>query len=172
MAKICSTSGEVNRMKNEINHVGLTVSDLDSSVKFYCEIAGFTLLSRQDRALGGDWFDTLTENSGALVVSAYVRCGDLTIQLVDYQSGGREPANVDHPAAGSPHLCITVPDIEAHYRLAADHGLRATPIVDHVLAPARSFYVRDPDGVPVEFFQFLESNPAARTASSASRSIG
>ena len=48
-----------------VNHVGLTVSDLDASTAFYVDTVGMQVSSRS--RTGGDWFDTLTSNEGAVI---------------------------------------------------------------------------------------------------------
>jgi glyoxylase I family protein len=140
---------------SQVGHLGLTVADLNRSIWFYCSIAGFALVRRVDSLLGGEWFDVLTENDGARVTAAYLSSGGLTLQLVQYHASARRPAVLDHAAAGTPHLSLSVSDVHARHRLATEHDLHTSPVVSHVLAPALSFYVRDPDGVPVEFIQTI-----------------
>src|SRR4029077_7220632 len=48
-----------------LNHVGLTVSDLEVSVAFYTGVVGLEVQARAKS--GGDWFDTLTHNRGAVI---------------------------------------------------------------------------------------------------------
>jgi catechol 2,3-dioxygenase-like lactoylglutathione lyase family enzyme len=135
-----------------LNHMGLTVTDVERSVGFYCEVVGFELASR--RRLGGEWFDTLTHNEGADIDVAMLRLGDVTLQLVQYLAAGGPPLELAHHRVGSPHLCITVDDVDArHAAITASGRHRPTPIVDIMGSGIRSFYVEDPDGVPVELLQ-------------------
>ncbi len=51
-------------------------------------------------------------------------------------------------------MCINVADVDTkHVEAVAYGGLEPTPIVDILGSGIRSFYVHDPDGLPVEFLQ-------------------
>lgn len=135
-----------------VNHIGLTVRDVERSVAFYRDLAGMEVWSR--RQMGGEWFDTLTHNDGAVIDVAMLRLGTFTLQLVQYLEAGGEVLPVAHHHVGNPHLCIYVDDVDAfHAHATAQGGLEPTPIVDILGTGIRSFYVRDPDGIPVEFLQ-------------------
>jgi catechol 2,3-dioxygenase-like lactoylglutathione lyase family enzyme len=136
-----------------VNHVGLTVSDLDVSLDFYCSVVGFSVGSR--RRIQGEWFDTLTHNTGADIDVAMLNLGEVTLQLVQYLAAGGERLPLAHHHVGSPHLCITVDDVDArHATVSASGRHRPTPVVDIMGTGIRSFYVEDPDGVPVELLQY------------------
>jgi catechol 2,3-dioxygenase-like lactoylglutathione lyase family enzyme len=144
-------------MQNEppvvLGHVGLTVSDLGASIAFYCDVVGFALEGRYEVA--GEWFDTLTHNQGADIEVAMLRLGTFVLQLVAYRDGGGTGLDLAHHRAGSPHLSFTVADLDArHAALVAAGAQNPTPVVDVMGSAAiRSFYVDDPDGVPVEFLE-------------------
>jgi catechol 2,3-dioxygenase-like lactoylglutathione lyase family enzyme len=136
-------------MTAALNHVGLTVSDLDASVEFYRDVVGFELFSR--RHMSGEWFDTLTHNHGAQIEVAMLRLGAFVLQLVQYHAAGGEPLALAHHNVGNPHLCINVEDVDARRAAIVATGRYApTPIVDILGLGIRSFYIADPDGVPVE----------------------
>jgi len=136
-----------------VNHVGLTVSDLERSIAFYRDTVGMKPGMRTRS--GGEWFDVLTHNRGADIDVAYLSLGEFSLQLVQYLAAGGEPLPLAHHRIGNPHLCIEVDDVEAKRReVLAQGGFGATPIVDIMgNRSIRSFYVADPDGVPVEFLQ-------------------
>lgn len=46
-----------------LNHAGVTVTDLEASRAFYVDVVGMELVLPGFQT-GGEWFDTLTENSG------------------------------------------------------------------------------------------------------------
>ena len=141
-----------------LNHMGVTVRDLEQSIAFYRDVVGMELFSR--RRMQGDWFDTLTHNSGADIDVAMLRMEGLTLQLVQYLAAGGTSLPLAHHNVGNPHLCINVDDVDAKHREAlARGGLDPTPIVDIMGLGIRSFYVHDPDGLPVEFLK-----PVALTA--------
>jgi catechol 2,3-dioxygenase-like lactoylglutathione lyase family enzyme len=137
---------------NRLNHLGITVTDLDTSLAFYCDVVGFTLGFRT-RATG-EWFDTLTRNTGADIEIAMLELAGFTLQLVQYHAAGGDALPLAHHRVGNPHLCIEVDDVDARHRTISDSGDHdPTPIVDIMGRGIRSFYVHDPDGVPVELLQ-------------------
>lgn len=136
-----------------LNHIGLTVGDLDRSVTFYQQIAGMEVDHRGIRT-GGEWFDTLTDNSGAVIDAVMMRIGDVVLQLVQYFEAGNPEATTGHNRVGNLHLCFNVDDVDAKLaEVIARGNVTHTPIVELPLPGLRSFYVRDPDGVPVEFLE-------------------
>jgi catechol 2,3-dioxygenase-like lactoylglutathione lyase family enzyme len=136
-----------------LNHVGVTVTDLEASRAFYVDVVGMELVSGGFRT-GGSWFDTLTENSGAVIEAAMLSAGEMTLQLVQYHEAGNPEAATGHNRVGNLHLSFDVDDVEAkHAQLWERPELRATAIVQLPIEGYKSFYVRDPDGVPVEFIE-------------------
>jgi len=136
----------------QVGHLGLTVSDLDASVAFYRDVVGFAVEGRYE--IAGEWFDTLTHNHGAQIDVAMLRMDALVLQLVAYDAGGGDTLALAHHHVGTPHLSITVDDVEArHAAIVASGAHDPTPLVDVMGAGIRSFYVADPDGVPVEFLE-------------------
>jgi catechol 2,3-dioxygenase-like lactoylglutathione lyase family enzyme len=102
----------------------------------------------------GEWFDTLTRNTGADIEVAMLQLGDFTLQLVEYHASGGLPLALAHHNVGNPHLSIEVDDVDARHRRISALGVHnPTPIVDIMGTGIRSFYVDDPDGVPVELLQ-------------------
>ncbi len=134
-----------------VNHVGICVRDVHASLAFYSEVVGMTVTLPPMR-MGGQWFDTLTWNEGADIEVAMLELGSFTLQLVQYHAAGADPVTPGHNHAGNPHLCIDVDDVDAkHGDVVATGQHRPTAIVDIAGTGARSFYVEDPDGTPVEF---------------------
>ena len=151
---------DASRPPYKFDHMGLTVSDLDASVAFYRDVVGMSPISRSEPRRHGEWFEILTEHRGSVVQTAHLVLGAFKLQLVQYHEAGMGELALEHAAVGCPHLCIAVDDVGARHGLASDRAeLRATPIVRVLDGPARSFYVRDPDGVPVELIQHGEPEP-------------
>lgn len=138
---------------NLVNHIGLTVSNLENSAAFYQNVVGFEF-KRRGYKTGGEWFDTLTENEGAVIDAVILHSGNVVLQLVEYLEGGIGESMTGHSRVGNLHLCINTSDVEAKHREIA--ALGSIPFTDIVQLPTpgvRSFYVRDPDGTPVEFLE-------------------
>ena len=136
-----------------VNHVGLTVTHLERSLAFYRDVVGLDVQVERFQT-GGTWFDTLTDNSGAVVVGAMLGDDSFCLQLLQYEEGGDADAVTGHNRVGNVHLSINVADVDAKRAEVVSSGAPdATPIVELPVPGGRSFYVHDPDGVPVEFMQ-------------------
>jgi catechol 2,3-dioxygenase-like lactoylglutathione lyase family enzyme len=134
------------------NHIGLTVTDLDASTAFYRDVVGMELERRYPIAEDA-WFKTLTENPDAVVEAVMLRLGAIRLQLVQYHRGG-SPGGTGHAALGGLHLCFEVDDVDATFTaLSSDGRYHVGPVVRREPYGGRSFYVHDPDGVPVELEQ-------------------
>ncbi len=136
----------------ELNHVGLTVRNLNDSLKFYREVVGMTV--ETSFALENGGFARLTRNPAAAIKGAYVRAGAFRLQLLEYTAGGGTAQSIHHNNSGSPHLSFGVDDVEAKFReVQAMAWAKIISDIVEVIPKFRSFYVEDPDCVAVEFFQ-------------------
>lgn len=159
------------------HHVGITVSDLNASYAFYRDVLGMTFWD-QEKALGtaptegrndardaeadvtfhslkSDAFDELTANPGSEF--KYVNLTSLdgfVLQLIEYTAAGGGTLELDHNRVGSPHMSFFVDDVaEAFERCSAMPGVEVVSRLIDIGPNMRSFYVRDPDGVPVELLE-------------------
>jgi glyoxylase I family protein len=119
-----------------IDHVGLTVTDMDRSLRFYCEVLGLELLRRLPR--GG---------AGAAV--AVLKIGDQEINV--FSDPAFAPARPGDNPAVIDHFCLevesaTIDDLVGALRQAG---------VEIAKGPVQrrdgtSLFVSDPDGCRVE----------------------
>jgi catechol 2,3-dioxygenase-like lactoylglutathione lyase family enzyme len=136
----------------ELFHVGLTVNDLEQSLRFYRDVAGMAAGEIFDGQ--SQEFDALTNNRGARLRGVHLKAGPFMLQLLEYEAGGGGSLDVHHNKIGSPHLSFYVPDVEAKYAELKQRGdVTITSGLVQIARNMRSFYTEDPDGVPVEFLQ-------------------
>jgi catechol 2,3-dioxygenase-like lactoylglutathione lyase family enzyme len=140
-------------MSSTFWHVGLTVADLKRSAAFYREIVGMQEGERLQSA--NEAFGRLVNNPGATLEVVLLTLDGFALQLLQYLTQGGVRLAVAHHNIGSPHLSFFIPDVDEKYRaLTARGDVEITsPIVQNKAGTIRSFYVADPDGVPVEFVQ-------------------
>ena len=134
------------------SHLGICVSDLDRSLRFYCDGLGFEPVHAFDlddaSAPGID--RALEVDSPVVLRSQMIRHGALTVELL----GFRSPTPVGVPSAsrrqlGLTHLSFTVDDIDATIDRLVEHG-------GSVLASTRTrigielVFLADPDGTRIE----------------------
>jgi catechol 2,3-dioxygenase-like lactoylglutathione lyase family enzyme len=133
-------------------HVGLTVRDLLTSLEFYTSVLGLTAEYLQEERSKD--FDRLTANSGTHVRVAWLTDGAIVLQLIEYVAGGDGALDLGHSRAGTPHLSFYVDDVDQVYdRLAARGDIAMPDGVCDIGSHGRSFYISDPDGVPIELWQ-------------------
>ena len=76
-----------------LDHVGLTITDMDRSLRFYCEVLGLKLLRRSARGAGG-------------LASAVLKAGDQEINM--FSDPAFAPVDLDGNPAGIDHFCLEV----------------------------------------------------------------
>ena len=119
-----------------LDHVGLTVTDMDRSLRFYCEVLGLELLRR-------------SATSAAGLASAVLKVGDQEINM--FSNPAFAPVRLDDNLAGIDHFCLeiesaTIDDLVGALRQAG---------VNIAKGPVQrrdgiSLFVSDPDGSRVE----------------------
>jgi len=135
-------------------HFGLTVSDLDKSIAFYRGIVGMEVGARAHSA--NAQFGALTNNPGAELDAVFLTLGGFTLQLLHYRAKAGPVLALDHNKTGSPHLAFYVEDANAKYQEVAGRAVITSPLITNAAGTIRSFYVADPDGMPVEFVETLK----------------
>jgi catechol 2,3-dioxygenase-like lactoylglutathione lyase family enzyme len=116
--------------------------------------AGLELLSIRSES-----FDKLTNNRGSEIKYVNLRSTDgaLIYQLIEYVAGGGERLAPDHHRAGSMHLSFFVTDVDAKRgEVEARGDVRIASEIVQITPSMRSFYVTDPDGIPVEFIEIAQ----------------
>jgi catechol 2,3-dioxygenase-like lactoylglutathione lyase family enzyme len=137
------------------SHVGLCVSDIERSLRFYCEGLGFEVSDGVD--LDSDQVPGLDEAlevpTRTVLRSQMIVLDHVKIELLHYT----QPAVEGTPSArrnlrGLTHLSFWVDDLDASIQRLLDHGgtlvegTRQSPGVDLV-------FVADPDGTRVELME-------------------
>ena len=157
------------------NHVGLTVSSLEVSHDFYTRIVGLVPFGAAGRGAatartasgievlenGSPEMGELTNNPGAALRCAFVQSPDgrLVLQLVEYVVGGEKPIEPGHSRPGSPHISLYVDDVASRLAIAwllAPNAVASALV--QITPTMRSFYLTDPDGVPVELIEKLAAS--------------
>lgn len=137
------------------SHLGLCVTDLDRSLRFWCDGLGFERAERYDldsEVMAG--LDRALEvGERTQVTSQFIRSGSLAIELLAY----RAPAVSGRPSSsratiGFTHLAFHVDDLAAAVaRLEACGGTVVEGTAQHL--GIEVVFVADPDGVRVELLQ-------------------
>jgi len=138
-------------------HVGICVSDLERSLRFYCEALGFVAVDAHDV---GDAFARLMELESVDLRSQFIRgpSGE-RLELLAFRAPAVEGERRRRPLnrLGLTHLCFRVRDVdevaEQIRRLGGEvHGHTRTSPAGPGAAPD-FLYCSDPDGIRIELMR-------------------
>ena len=139
-----------------VDHIGITVADLDRSIAFWERMLGEAGHDR--RLLDGPRLAALLGYPTARIDSYWFDLpGGIALELLQYLEP-LEPGNDPGTARpGNVHVCLQVLDIQAARAQAVAAG--ATPVspepIDILRGPragSKMMCIRDPDGVTIELF--------------------
>jgi catechol 2,3-dioxygenase-like lactoylglutathione lyase family enzyme len=150
-----------------LHHLGITVRDLDASIRFYHDVLGLEFSNEPS-----PWFDSEGLGQAVGVPGAALRqvsllLGETTLELLEYRS---PPSETRGPLAssslGASHVGFLVEDIHAKKAELEAKGISFfsdVNVVDEgVLAGWRWVYFADPDGYPLELVEVAYYNESER----------
>jgi lactoylglutathione lyase len=140
------------------HHVGLTVSDLETSIRFYRDLLGMTVIRRREAAddyVGQQTGYPRLHLSAASLRPAPDSCQSL--EIVQYRSHAGSKADPATNRPGNSHLCFEVLDLQGIYEQLRSHGVRfrSEPVLI-TSGPNQGglvIYLYDPDDYIIELFQ-------------------
>jgi catechol 2,3-dioxygenase-like lactoylglutathione lyase family enzyme len=164
------TAGAVRTRR--VNHLGISVADLERSIGFYVGLLGFEVVFRSTVHDRHD-VEAVVGLADVRADIAFLDAGDTRLELWRYHT----PAGAPSPRAQEPadhglrHLALEVDDVAAAYRVLTEAGYQATTVpLD--LGPHVTFYVRGPDGEILEILEDKGSDAATMRALQQSRQVG
>jgi catechol 2,3-dioxygenase-like lactoylglutathione lyase family enzyme len=142
-----------------VNHVGIVVSDLDASIRFYEALTG-TKVETKDM-VGGARLAALMGMDEVLIRYAMVHLDEFNLELVQYDEPAPKTANYAANEISAMHLAFEVDDLDAVYDRMTRAGLAfaSAPLVlqqEDMLRfgiGAKVAYFEDPDGTHLEIIE-------------------
>src|SRR5262245_56878843 len=144
---------------SRVSHIGICVSDMDRSLRFYRDGLGFE--PTHDYTIGPE-FSALMEVEGVQLHSQFLRRGGVTIELLHFTEPGQSGDGSRRPInrLGISHLSVRVADVGAAAARVEQVGGRVVPGTRTTFgegAAAMDFvYCTDPDGTRVELMHLPE----------------
>ena len=137
-------------------HTGITVSDLERSMRFYRDVLGFEV--SPPVTVSGPMFEKVTGVPGCVIDVAFARGAGHIVELLCYRApDGRKTSTLRACDPGFWHLCLKVRDIEQVVRAIRAEGFEAVSEIQTAADPPvkglRVVYARDPDGVVLELIE-------------------
>jgi catechol 2,3-dioxygenase-like lactoylglutathione lyase family enzyme len=140
------------------DHTGITVSNLERSLAFWRDVLGFELSHTAHQT--GEMASEITGVEGAEIKLAVVKApGGHKIELLEYLAPLERKWNVDlRPCdVGFAHVALIVDDLDPILSAIEASGWKAAgkpqTLKSGPNAGKRAVYVRDPDGITIEFMQ-------------------
>jgi catechol 2,3-dioxygenase-like lactoylglutathione lyase family enzyme len=152
-----------------MHHVGITVKDLDASIRFYHDVLGLPFANEPSPWFEGEELGPAVGVPGAALRQVSLLLGDTVFELLEYS---RPPSQTSEPlgsnSLGASHVAFHVDDIEATKAELEAKGIEfysPVNVVDEgVLAGWRWVYFNDPDGYPLELVEVAYVNDEERRA--------
>src|SRR5216110_1225272 len=138
------------------DHTGITVSNLERSLAFWRDVLGFELSHRPHQT--GNLASEITGVPGAEISIAVLKGYGHKIELLEYLTPpDRKHVDFRPCDVGSVHVALTVDNLNAVLSAIAASGWKAAgrpqTLKTGPNAGKRVVYVRDPDGITIEFMQ-------------------
>lgn len=140
------------RFEHKVSHIGLCVTDLDRSYRFYVEGLGFEPFARFEITRGIAEVDLPVD-----LTSCFIQKDGLRIELLHYRS----PGAIGHPSTrrnhlGLTHLSFTTDDVDAAAAALVEYGgtiIEGTRSGQDDPSSVQIIFVADPDGTRVELMR-------------------
>jgi catechol 2,3-dioxygenase-like lactoylglutathione lyase family enzyme len=145
----------------KVDAVGITVKEMERSLKFYKEVLGFKKIS--DTEYKGESYEKLQGIFGLNMRIARLQLGDEFIELTDYlTTGGRNiPEDAKSNDLFFQHIAIVVSDMDKAYQQVKKYNVEHVSTSPQTLPksiPAaegiKAFYFHDPDNHNLELIFF------------------
>ena len=145
-------------MIKDVRHVGIMVSDMEKSLKFYRDLLGLKVKSLVDEE--GEFLDNMLahENVKNKVAKLVTEQGNTLVELIDSRSYGNKKDR-DFFTIGASHFAFTVDDLEKTYDYLVKNGVKFTaPPQQTPDGFAKVTFCEDPDGTPIELVEVINAN--------------
>ncbi|KAK4945649.1 hypothetical protein LTR10_015268 [Elasticomyces elasticus] len=156
-----------------VNHIAISVPDVEAAVKWYTEILGFRKLrqcprlTERSKTPNASIFDIYGDELQTLKIAFLVTGNGVGIELFEFiKPSMTKPASFEYTRGGVFHICLTVSDPDALCAKAVAAGAKK---IGKTVCPWRhldeddvALYIQDPWGTVIEFlscsFELLMAN--------------
>ena len=151
-----------------MHHVGITVKDLDASIRFYHDVLGLEFSNEPSPWFEGEELGEAVGVPGAALRQVSLLLGDTTLELLEYKSPPSETAAPLKSNNREPRTSLSSSTTSRRRRPSSrrrDRFHSPVNFVDEgVLAGWRWVYFDDPDGYPLELVEVAYYNEQERRA--------
>lgn len=142
-------------MITHIDHINISVSNLDQSAQFFTHFFGFIIKDKQK--LSGKWLDKVVglHDVNATYIQLELPNSKTKLELIEYHhpKGKQDPNNNQSNTLGFRHIALSVLDIESIVKKLSNENIRLfSEIQDY--ETKRLIYCEGPDGIIIELAQY------------------
>ncbi len=141
----------------DVAHVGITVSSMERSLVFYCDLLKCEVLL--DTRIASDRLAEMVQVPSAVLRIVLLQLGNTVLELIEYQPQAPRGEAANN-ASGALHIAFAVDDVQQSYEELLARGIEfnAPPLTftseeSEAIAGVTIAYFRDPDGVQLEMLQ-------------------
>lgn len=154
-------NGNIQAQVIKVDAVGITVKDMNRSVKFYQEVLGFKKIS--DNEYSGTEFEKLEGVFGLNIRVVRMQLGDEFIELTDYLTTGGRSIPEDQKANDLffQHIAIVVSDMDKAFEQLKKFNVeyvstspQTLPVTNIAAAGIKALYFHDIDNHNLELIYF------------------
>lgn len=151
-------------MISRFNHMGITVSDIDVSLEFYCGALGLPKPPEGHVfTIDGPWLGELVGAGDPEIRVAFIPLDHGILELLQYRrpSNGKQNASLQNWDVGSAHLAVNMVGLLDFYEKKRDElpFLSAPQVVAQgPWTGGYVVYLRDPDGNSVEIVDIQDQS--------------
>jgi catechol 2,3-dioxygenase-like lactoylglutathione lyase family enzyme len=138
-----------------LTHLGICVSDLERSLRFYRDVLGCKEVGRLE--MEGGNADVLNEMQGSRIRAIYLERDGWRLELIEFPSPGWVGPQTPRPMnqVGLTHLSLRVDDLDAICSRIEQAGGGVLPAtrIGAPRGPVHVIMAHDPDGLRLELIQ-------------------
>ncbi len=140
----------------KIDHINISVSDLEKSKAFFVDLFGFQVLN--EGTLEGEWIDKLVDlpQVKARYIQMSIPGTQTNLELIHYEKpeGGKEEAGAKANTIGIRHMAFQVDNIEEVCDRLKKAGVRMFSELQTYNVTKKLCYFYGPDNIILEIAQY------------------
>lgn len=150
-------------MIGKVAHIGITVSNIENSIKFYKDILGLDFKGQM--VMEGEATDILFNIDNCRVKVAYINASNQmyspSIELLEFRENCSKNRPIELKQTSISEVCFSVKDIDRVYKKLLEKGVEflSKPqyfdFTDQGFGRSKAVYFKDPDGIILELIENL-----------------